>query len=107
MVSPRFVKNTLIFYIFPSEYFRNFYRPSYKMPKDNYQLFKASIKSLGYNNQYLNIFLIVLFGKGMNVDFKKKKKNTFTTMSERHFGRPKNFLAVLKSNPHSPGHFSS
>lgn len=73
MVSPRFVKNTLIFYIFPSEYFRNFYRPSYKMPKDNYPLFKASIKNLGYNNQYLNIFLIVLFGKGMNVDLKKKK----------------------------------
>lgn len=39
------------------------------MPKDNNPLFKVSIKNFGYNNQYLNIYLIVLWGKGMNVDY--------------------------------------
>lgn len=68
MVSPKFIEHILIFYIFLSEYLRNFYRSSYKTSKDSNQLFTASSKTLGYNNQYLNICLTGPFGKGMNVD---------------------------------------
>lgn len=62
MVSPKVVKYILIFSIFLSEYFRN-YKASYKMSKDNNQLYRACFKNLGPKNQYLSIYLRGSFGK--------------------------------------------